>query len=73
MRIDRECVIMECKAASGNVKSAKTILRHPEKYHVYHAIKLGDYNIGIANNIFTLPTYLGFLTPSIAWPGDSEN
>ena len=67
IRIDRECVIMECKASSGNVKSAKTILRHPEKYHVYHAIKLGDYNIGVANNILTLPTYLGFLTPSIVW------
>lgn len=32
MRIDGECVIIECKAATGNTKSAKTILRHPEKY-----------------------------------------
>lgn len=65
MRIGSECVIMECKATTGNTKSAKTILRHPEKYHVRHAIKLGDYNIGIANDILILPTYLGFLVPTL--------
>lgn len=42
MRYKGECVLLEVKATTGNTKSAKTILRHPEKYHVYHAIKLGD-------------------------------
>lgn len=61
IRYKGECVLLECKATSGNVKSAKTILRHPEKYHVNHAIKLGDYNVGFENGILTLPLYLGFL------------
>ena len=49
------------KAVNGNAKSVKTILKHPEKYHVYSAIKLGDYNIGFTDNILTLPLYLAFL------------
>ena len=45
----------------GNAKSTKTILKHPEKYHVKNAIKLGDYNIGRNEQILTLPLYLAFL------------
>ena len=51
MRYNGECVLLECKARTGNVKSAKTILQHPEKYHVNAAIKLGDYNIGRVDKI----------------------
>lgn len=53
--------LIEVKAASGNVKSTKTILAHPDKYHVAGAIKLGDYNIGRNGNVLTLPLYMGFL------------
>lgn len=55
------CVLVEAKATTGNVKSAKTVLNHPEKYHVDQAIKLGDYNIGKEGKILTLPMYMGFL------------
>ena len=68
IRRNGKCVLLECKASSGNVKSTKTILNHPEKYHVYDAIKLGDYNVGLANNILTLPLYMGFLLGN-----DNEN
>ena len=56
-----ECVLVEAKATTGNIKSAKTVLNHPEKYHVGKAIKLGDYNVGMEGNILTLPMYMGFL------------
>ncbi len=56
-----ECVLVEAKATSGNIKSAKTVLNHPEKYHVGMAIKLGDYNVGKEGQILTLPMYMGFL------------
>lgn len=59
------CVLIEAKAATGNIKSAKTILNHPEKYHVDLAIKLGDYNIGHEGNILTLPMYMGFLLTEV--------
>ncbi|MBR6432685.1 MAG: DUF4143 domain-containing protein, partial [Muribaculaceae bacterium] len=55
------CTPVECKASTGNAKSLRTILKHPEKYHVTSAIKLGDYNIGRKEGVLTLPLYLAFL------------
>lgn len=56
-----ECTLVEVKATNGNTKSTRTILNHPEKYHVKSAIKLGDYNVGNENQILTLPLYMAFL------------
>lgn len=53
--------LIEVKATTGNTKSTKTILAHPEKYHVKGAIKLGGYNIGRNDRILTIPLYMGFL------------
>lgn len=64
IRYKGKATLIEVKAESGNVKSCKTILRHPEKYHVEQAIKLGSYNIGRPDEkfpILTLPFYLAFL------------
>ena len=61
MRYDGECTLVEVKASSGNVKSTKTILAHPERYHVSRAIKLGNYNIGTSDQVTTLPLYMAFL------------
>ena len=61
MRYKGECTLLECKANTGNAKSVKTILSHPDKYHVNAAIKLGDYNIGRSEQLLTLPIYMAFL------------
>lgn len=61
IRYKGECTLVEVKAATGNAKSTKTILRYPEKYHVASAIKLGDYNIGKSGQMLTLPLYMAFL------------
>ena len=61
IRYDGECTLIEVKASSGNVKSTKTILAHPEKYHVHRAIKLGDVNIGQSGQMTILPLYMAFL------------
>jgi len=61
MRYRGKCVLVEVKAATGNIKSTKTILRHPDKYHVFHAIKLGAYNVGKVDAVLTLPIYMTFL------------
>ena len=53
--------LIEVKATTGNTKSTKTILAHPEKYHVAGAIKLGDYNVGRNEKMLTIPLYMGFL------------
>ena len=64
IRYKGECTIVEVKASGGNIKSAKTILNSPDKYHVNSAIKLGDYNIGRSDKILTLPSYMAFLLTS---------
>ena len=61
IRYHSECVLVEVKASTGNTKSTKTILQHPDKYHVHRAIKLGDYNIGEKGGVLTLPLYMAFL------------
>ena len=56
-----ECVPVEVKAKTAKAKSLSTALKHPDKYHVYHAIKFGDYNIGREGPLLTLPNYMQFL------------
>ncbi len=54
------CMLVEVKAVNGNAKSAKTILAHPEKYHVGGAFRFGQCNIGRSGQMLTLPLYLMF-------------
>ena len=61
VRMEGECVPLEVKAKSAKAKSAKTVLAHPEKYHVKRIVKFGDYNIGREGDLLTLPTYMQFL------------
>lgn len=61
MRHKGRCTPVECKATTGNAKSLRTVLNHPEKYKVEMAVKLGDYNVGMKDNLLTLPMYMAFL------------
>ncbi len=61
MRYQNKCTLVKVKATSGNTKSTKTILAQPQRYHVYDAIKLGDYNVGRNGQLLTLPLYMAFL------------
>lgn len=65
LRYKGECCPLECKARTGNAKSLQTVLKHPEHYHVYSAIKLGNYNIGRSGPLLTLPFYMIFLLTDI--------
>ena len=61
VRYKGECVVLEVKAKSGKAKSLKTVLKNKSVYHVNHAIKLGKYNVGREEEVFTIPLYMGFL------------
>ena len=65
LRYKGECYPLECKARTGNAKSLQTVLKHPEHYHVYNAIKVGNYNIGRSGPLLTLPFYMTFLLTDI--------
>ena len=61
IRYKGECCPLECKARSGNAKSMQTVLKHPEHYHIFNALKVGDYNIGRNGALLTIPFYILFL------------
>ncbi|MBR4491985.1 MAG: ATP-binding protein [Bacteroidales bacterium] len=68
IRMQGKCVLMEVKATTGNTKSSKTILAHPEKYGVAHCIKFGRYNIGRTGGIITMPLYAAAFLASVRIP-----
>lgn len=65
IRYKSKCTPVECKATTGNAKSMRTVLNHPEKYHVTNAIKVGDYNIGRKEHLLTMPLYMAFLLTEV--------
>lgn len=52
--------LVEAKTTTGNVKSSKTVMRHPEHYGKTRLIKIGDYNVSEESDILTIPHYLVF-------------
>lgn len=52
--------LIEAKAKTGNTKSSKTVMKHPEHYGQTKLIKIGNYNISEENDIITIPHYLTF-------------
>lgn len=65
VRYDGECVLVEVKANTGKAKSMNTVLKNKDTYHVNHAFKLGNYNIGRVGAVLTIPLYMGFLLKDI--------
>lgn len=53
--------LIEAKSKTGNTKSSKTIMQHPEHYGKTKLIKIGDYNISEEGDIITIPHYLAFV------------
>lgn len=53
--------LVEAKAKTGNTKSSKTVMSHPEHYGKTKLIKIGDYNISEVGDIITIPHYLSFV------------
>lgn len=61
IRYKGKCTLLDGKSATGNTKNIKTILRHPEEYHINSAIRLGNCNIRKSGQILSLPYYMVFL------------
>ena len=58
---DGSATLVEAKARTGNTKSSRTIMNHPEHYGKTKLIKIGDYNISREGDITTIPHYLTFV------------
>ncbi len=64
-KITKEQIDRKWFGSRYNAKSTSTILKHPEKYHVRHAIKIGDYNVGRDGALLTIPFYMAFLLTEV--------
>ena len=53
--------LIEAKTKSGNTKSSKTVMSHPEHYGKTRLIKIGDYNVSKEGDIVTIPHYMTFI------------
>lgn len=61
VRSKNELIPVEVKSNSNKSKSLKTLIENENYQDIKHGIKLGDFNIGVANNIFTFPYFCSFL------------
>lgn len=52
--------LIEAKAKTGNTKSSKTVMNHPEHYGKTKLIKIGNYNVSEEGDVITIPHYLTF-------------
>lgn len=59
--------LVESKSKTGNTKSSKTVMNHPEHYGKTKLIKIGDYNISKEGDIITIPHYLIFALGKIKY------
>ena len=59
--------LVEAKARTGNTKSSRTIMNHPEHYGKTKLIKIGDYNISEEGDIITIPHYLAFVLGKVKY------
>lgn len=59
--------LIEVKTKTGNTKSSKTVMKHPEHYGKTKLIKIGDYNISEEGDIITIPHYLTFVLGKIKY------
>ena len=59
-KVKNEISLIEVKAATGNTKSANTVLKNPQ-YDVNVCYKLSENNVGVVENKITIPYYMAFL------------
>lgn len=61
VRSQSELFPVEVKANSDRSKSLGSLIRNEKYSDIKNGIKLGDFNVGYANNIYTFPYFCAFL------------
>lgn len=65
VNIAGDSTILEVKAVDGNVKSAKTVMKHPDHYGKTKLIRAKETNLGYADGVLAIPHYMVHLL--FAW------
>ncbi len=61
VRSKNELIPVKVKSNSHQSKSLLSLISNDNYQDIKHGIKLGDFNIGLANNIYTFPYFCSFL------------
>ncbi|MCR5279680.1 MAG: DUF4143 domain-containing protein, partial [Lachnospiraceae bacterium] len=60
VRSKNELIPVEVKSNSDRSKSLSSLIQNENYRDIRHGIKLGDFNIGLANGIYTFPYFCAF-------------
>ena len=61
VRTKNELIPVEVKSNNNNSKSLTALIKNENYSDISHGIKLGNFNIGCSNDIFTFPYFCAFL------------
>ena len=61
VRSKNELIPVEVKSNNDNSKSLGALIKDERYGDIKHGIKLGDFNIGYSNNIYTFPYFCAFM------------
>ena len=61
VRSKNELIPVEVKSNKDSSKSLTALIKSDRYADIKHGIKLGDFNVGVANNIYTFPYFCAFM------------
>ena len=61
VRSKNELIPVEVKSNNDSSKSLNALIKNDRYADIKHGIKLGDFNVGVANNIYTFPYFCAFM------------
>ena len=61
VRTKNELLPVEVKSNQDGSKSLSALIKNENYGDIHHGIKLGNFNIGYANNIYTFPYFCAFM------------
>ena len=61
VRSKNELIPVEVKSNNDSSKSLTALIKNDRYADIKHGIKLGDFNVGVANNIYTFPYFCTFI------------
>lgn len=61
VRTSDELIPVEVKSNNDRSKSLSSLIKNENYADIHHGIKLGDFNIGCSNNIYTFPYFCSFM------------
>lgn len=70
VRSKNELIPVEVKSNNDSSKSITALIKNDRYADIKHGIKLGDFNIGYTNNIYTFPYFCAFMLKAYLYKWD---